>query len=612
MYGVATDNQYPYRVYGAQQDWSTVCIPSREWMGARSTAQMMDLGYSESGITQVHPTDPNILFTGDHHWLLKIDKRTRHANYISVSDELHYGWGNRDIPLRFAWTFPVLQSEHDNKTLLIGSQFVHRTRDEGRTWEVISPDLTRADPGTLEPTPIKGQPVPGTPPHWGPLTRDSNGDQWYASLVTLAESSENRETIWTGSDDGLVHVTRDGGTSWQNVTPKQIPPFSLINRIDGSSHDPATAYVAATRYRGDDFRPYLLKTNDFGTTWNRIDQTLPQDSFCRVIRHDPVVTGMLYCGTETGVHVSFDDGKQWHTLQNDLPRVPVHDMEVKGNELVIATHGRGFWILNGLELLRHVARERDVTEPTLVAPAKTVMSIGTLATPGLRQGTSFYFWLPQMPQIASELTITDANDANVRTWKWLPHGGADGNQRLTRGWNVFTWDHRSEDEVPLPGAVLRVDPKIGPRVPPGTYAVEFVVDGVKRRRTLELLQDPRSRATPDALVDKYEFQVRIRDKLTMVNELIIDLRAFRDRVTAPALTQELTDIEEQLIQFRAVVAKHLHSNPIKLVNKLYVLADRVSHSDDRPTVAQTRLFEQLSAAADQQMQKYTKLRESQE
>ncbi len=360
FYHVTTDNQIPYRVYGAQQDNSTMSVPSRSRYAAILSSDYDEVGGGESGYIQVRPDDPNIIYAGNYQgYLTRYDKRTGQRRDITVWPEGSMGWPAQDLKYRFQWTYPIVISPYDPNTLYVTGNHVLRSTDEGDSWEEISPDLTRNDPSRLGAS-------------GGPITKDNVGTEYYGTIFAFAESPVERGVFWAGSDDGLVHVSRDGGGSWEQVTPEELPEWALISIIEPSPHDPAVAYLAATRYKLDDFTPYLFKTDDYGQHWTPIAAGLPNDVFTRVIREDPAHRGLLYAGTETGVYVSLDDGQHWQSLRLNLPVVPIHDLQVKGSDLVAATHGRSFWILDDLTPLHALAREGEPGDLRLFSPRATV------------------------------------------------------------------------------------------------------------------------------------------------------------------------------------------------------------------------------------------------
>ena len=372
IYTLTVDNRFPYYLYGSQQDWGSVAVSSRPRFKELAGGDEYETANSEGGYTAVRPDNHNILYVGDHHWMFRSDLESGYHQYITPRDDNYYGWGTADIEHRIFWTFPILLSPHNPNVLYMGSQYVLKTTNEGDTWETISPDLTLADPKTMELTPFYGRDISANGPYWGPLTRDSNGDNWYATIYTIAESPLKEGLIWTGSDDGLVYVTLNDGKKWRNVTPKNLPECTLVSRIEPSPFDPGTAYFAATRYKVDDLGIYLYKTTNYGKGWKAITKGIDKEDFVRVVRADPVRRDLLFAGSETGIYVSFDDGSNWQRIQQNLPHVPVYDMKIKKGDLAIATHGRGFWILDDLSLLRQWDEKQVHENVHLYKPRSTV------------------------------------------------------------------------------------------------------------------------------------------------------------------------------------------------------------------------------------------------
>ena len=411
FYHVATDNQFPYRVYGTQQDNSAISVPSWSAKGAIPWDDCYTVGGSESGHIAVHPQDPNLVFSGaigsspgGGGNFLRYDRATDQTRIITVWPELTTGMGAKAMKYRFQWTFPIQFSPHDPDVLYAAANQLFRSRDQGGSWEAISPDLTRNDPSKLGPS-------------GGPITKDSTGAEVYCTIFAFVESPHENGVFWTGSDDGLVHISRDGGATWDNVTPEDLPEWSLVCMIEQSPHDPATAYLAATRYKLDDTRPMLYKTTDYGQSWTQIVNGIPTNDFTRVVREDPSRRGLLYAGTETGVYVSFDDGSSWQPLQANLPRAPIYDLAVKGTDLVASTHGRSFWVLDDLTLLHQVADSAPGSEFSLLAPRPTYRvraasglngSAGPGKNYGIAFGTPLAFYETKKPGGPSDIVFLDS------------------------------------------------------------------------------------------------------------------------------------------------------------------------------------------------------------
>jgi photosystem II stability/assembly factor-like uncharacterized protein len=413
FYRVALDNDFPYHIYGAQQDNSTVRIASRTTDFGITREDWYDVGGGESGWIAPYPKDSEIVFAGSYGGLItRFDHHTGQLRDVSPWPENPMGHGAADLKYRFQWNFPILFSPHDAETLYTAGNVLFKSTNQGQSWEVISPDLTRNDRSK--------QGSSG-----GPITKDNTSIEYFDTIFTVMESPIEKGTIWAGSDDGLVHVTRDAGKSWQNVTPKGIPDWIQINSIEASPNDAATAYVAATMYKFDDFRPYLYKTNDYGRTWKKITRGIPDSSFTRVIREDPNRRGLLYAGTETGMYVSFDDGENWQTLQLNLPVVPIADLVIHkdSRQLVAATQGRSFWILDNLAVLHQMPEAANASNAFLFKPEDVYRMQGGGGTPlpptatigqNPANGATVYYYLKSKPTGIVTLEFLDASGKSIR------------------------------------------------------------------------------------------------------------------------------------------------------------------------------------------------------
>ena len=600
VYTLATDNRFPYWLYGSVQDWGSYTVSSRPRGGRNGTAYESRTINSEAGYTALDPDNPNILFVSDHHWMHRVDVKASNSRFISPSDELHYGWGTADQQYRFFWVFPVIWSQHSG-SLYAGSQYVHKSTDEGHSWTVISPDLTAAEPETLERTPLRGRDTSDNAPYWGPLTRDSNGDNWNATLYTIAESPLRKGLIWTGSDDGRIHITRNDGRRWTNVTPPDLPPRTIVSRIDPSPFEPGGAYVAAMRYKVDDMRPYIYKTSDFGRSWETITDGLPEDDFVRVVRADPDRPGLLYAGTETAVYFSLNDGADWRSLQSNLPHTPIHDMQVKDQDLVVATHGRGFWVLDDITVF-HQMNEPTADRTHLYRPRDTrryrpVHRGAFLASP--QPSGVFVTYHLERPAQDIALRFLDGKGGQISVFSDVPN---------TAGINRFVWtDQRYPGAEELEGHPTRSSRNIGPLALPGDYRVELVVDGQVRGQTFSLLKDPNVQASQRDLEEQFDFAITIRDEITDINRTVLAIRRLRTDLLArsqarpdlePAasdLNERLYDMEDVLTAYTVRYRMQYHAIAVKLDDKLYNLARRVIAGDGRPTAAQRELFAEFQA-----------------
>ena len=397
FYHVTTDTNFPYRVYGTQQDGSSISIPSRSATGAITQTDWYCVGGGEAGYVAVRPDDPNIVYAAHSGGgpMSRYDRRTGQGLDVKVWPERASNLTPENLKYRFQWTFPIVISPHDPNVLYAAGNHVFRSTTDGASWDEISPDLTRNDVkcgGASE-----GAPAEGLPP---------------CTIFAFDESKVERGVLWAGSDDGLVHVSRDNGGTWKNVTPPGLPGWSLVSIIDPSPHDAATAYVAAAAYKLDDYRPYLFKTNDYGETWTQITNGIPDNDFTRVVREDPARRGLLYAGTETGIYVSFDDGGNWQSLQLNLPVVPIHDFVIKDNDLVVATHGRAFWILDDLTPLHQISQESSQAPAILYKP---------------REGYRFPMWRPLRPDASSVAGMNYDRGAGPVIFSWYTEKDAEGN-----------------------------------------------------------------------------------------------------------------------------------------------------------------------------------------
>ena len=654
MYHVTTDNRFPYRVYGSQQDNTAISLPSASVEGAIHERDWFEPGGGESGYIGVKPDDPDLVVASGpigprafNDRMKLYNHRTGQRRDITVWPEL-YGWalGAVDLKFRFQWTFPIFFSQHNPDALYVAGNHVFRSRDLGTTWEMLSPDLTRNDPTKLQSS-------------GGPITRDNTGAEVYCAIFALAESPRTEGVFWAGSDDGLVHLSRDGGKSWADITPSELPEWALISIIEPSAHADGTAYLAATRYKSDDTAPYLYRTTDWGQTWTRITEGIPAGDFTRVIREDPHRRGLLYAGTESGLYVSFDDGGHWQRAGGNLPIVPIHDLVIKGTDMVVATHGRSFWILDDLTPLRELRELRELHESRdgasstplhLFAPRPTVrMRIGGGSwgdeVVGMANydhaATSIIAYLPvkkggqwtkaylnggtnppngvivqyHLASSAEALTldILDGSGAVIRTY---PHDALPS----AAGGNRFVWDMRHGGATKLEADDLNVwQREVGPLVLPGTYTVRVRMGTHEMTRQVEILRDPRIDASDDDLRAQHDLLLAIRDRLTDTNRAIARIRTVRGQVsnwetrltTTPQdekqatvlaagkeLTAQLAAIEHELIDVRS---KEPTLFPIALNEKWNALFDHVDSADYVPTHNGQVVFGELSQRLDAQL-----------
>jgi photosystem II stability/assembly factor-like uncharacterized protein len=657
FYHVTTDNQVPYRVYGAQQDNSTITVPSRSRLAAITQSDYYEIGGGESGYIAVRPDNPNIVYAGSYlGYLTRYDHSTGQLREISVWPEYASGWAAKDVKYRFQWTFPILLSPHDPNVLYATGNRVFRSTDEGSSWQEISPDLSRNDPSTME---LSG----------GLITKDNTGTEHYGTIFAFAESPLERGLFWAGSDDGLIHISRDNGETWENVTPQDLPEWALISIIEPSSHDPATAYVAATRYKLDDFQPYLYKTQNYGKTWTKITTGIPDDDFTRVIREDPERRGLLFAGTETGIYVSFDDGAHWQSLRLNLPAVPIHDLVIKDSDLVVATHGRAFWILDDISPLRLMSDEVRESKVHLFPPrpayrflssggfhdkptaGKSYTSSGVFILAYRQQekptgekvskylaagqnppsGVIVHYYLKEKPEGKITLTFVDGKGKEIKTFssEEKKEGKAesevtdvDGKKKDKKegphapkeaGANRFVWDMRYAEPVKIEGYKDSEDFLTGPLAPPGTYQVQLKVGEQTYSAQFQIDKEPGVPSSQEELQAQFELLLAIRDKVSEVHNTIKTIRDIRRQVeewehrakehaanetigaAAKPLKEKLTTIEGALFHGKAKEQIDVLDFPVQLSAKIAVLASVVASGETAPTRQMRQVFDDLSA-----------------
>src|SRR6266540_3953157 len=610
FYHVIATTHVPYKVCGSQQDNSTVCIASRTDGGSIGEKDWYEVGGGESGWIAARADDPDIVYAGSYSYLSRLDVRTGQERNIFPWPDNPMGWGAGDLKYRFQWTFPVVLSPFNPNVLYAGANVIFRTTTEGQTWEAISSDLTRNDKSKEGPS-------------GGPITKDNTSVEYYNTVFVIAPSPRDSNVIWVGTDDGLVHVTRDGGKTWQNVTPKDLPEWTLVSAVEASPHDPATAYLAATRYKLDDFRPYIYKTSDYGRSWRKIVAGIPETHFTRAVREDPARRGLLFAGTEFGAYVSFDDGGSWQSLQLNLPVVPIHDLTVKDHDLAAATHGRAFWVLDDITPLeqltdevargeRHLVTPRDAVRfrgPGFV-PARSLAAIG--ANPP--NGAMVYFYLKGKPDGEVTLDILDARDSLVRRYSSRAKEAADS-LKVEAGLNRFVWDLRYPDAHRFKGLVFWAGSTRGPLAVPGTYKARLAVGSWSETREFQVVKDPRVKATQEDLQKQFDLLVRIRDRVSAANDAVKQIREVKEQLDAVAararqlpdgkpaalarhadsLKSMLGTVEQAIYQVRNRASEDPLNFPIRVNNKLASLAGVVGSADAPPTDQAYQVFDQLSA-----------------
>jgi len=621
FYNVFTTRHVPYHVCGAQQDNSTACVGSQAQAGAGEGSLppiFYAAGGGESGYIAPDPNDVNVFYAGSYGgFLSRLDRETGQQRAVNIYPNNPMGYSAIDIKERFQWTYPIVFSPVDGKTLYAASQHLWRTTNGGQSWEKISPNLTRSDPKTMQAS-------------GGPITRDQTGVETYAVIFTIAASWQDANTIWTGSDDGWVHVTRDGGKNWEKVTPPDLPDFTRISLIEVSPHQDGVAYLAGNRYQLGDRRPYLYKTADFGKTWSQIVTGIPENDFPRTIREDPKRRGLLYVGTEHGIYVSFNDGASWQSLKLNLPTTPVHGIVVEERDLVIGTHGRGFYILDNIGVLRQATPELT-NDNLFVFETFNPMR-------GRDRNVTFDYYLGKG---ADEVKIEflDAQGGVLRSFTGTPKaaetpepqgdgggffGGGPPRVGVAKGMNRFTWDMRYEGAIVFPGMIMwAAQPQRGPAAPPGKYSVRITANGETKTRDFSLGIDPRLVAdgiTEAYLLEQFKLSQQVRDKVTAANMAVVQIRGIRDQINqrlekvgprrkaeiqklADSVLNSLASVEQEVYQVRNQSGQDPLNYPIKLNNKIAALMGIIESADHRPTQQTYEVFDELSKALDAELQK---------
>jgi photosystem II stability/assembly factor-like uncharacterized protein len=625
FYNVFTTRHVPYHVCGAQQDNSTACVGSQNNPGAGEGSLppiFYAVGGGESGYIAPDPKDLAVFFAGSYGgFLSRLDRDTGQQRAVNIYPNNPMGWSSIDIKERFQWTFPIVFSPTQPDVLYASSQHLWRTTNGGQRWEKISPNLTRSDPKTMQAS-------------GGPITKDQTGVETYAVIFTIAPSWQDANTIWTGSDDGWVHVTRDGGKNWERVTPPDLPDFTRIGLIESSPHQNGVAYLAGNRYQQGDRRPYFYKTADFGKTWTKIVTGIPDNDFARVIREDKKRRGLLYAGTEHGVYVSFNDGATWQSLRLNLPVTPVHGIVSEERDLVIGTHGRGFYILDDINVLRQAAGDITASALHVFQPTDPLR--------GLNNNVAIdYFLGKDADQVKIE--FVDGTGRVLRTFTGTakdpaptpggPGGGGGGGGfgfggggprvGTRKGMNRFTWDLRQEGAVVFPGMIMwAAQPQRGPASPPGRYSVRVTANGETKSRDFTIGIDPRLKAdgiSEEYLLEQFKLSTQVRDRVTDANMAVIQIRGIRDQVNermkqvperrraeiqklADGLLKSLATVEEEVYQVRNRSGQDPLNYPIKLNNKIAALMGIIESADHRPTDQTYEVFKELSAELEKQLQ----------
>jgi photosystem II stability/assembly factor-like uncharacterized protein len=642
FYHVIADNRTPYYIYGAQQDNSTVAIATRSDEGLIDRADWYSVGGGEAGYIAPYPPEPNIVYAADYQGLItRYDKRNGQLRDITNQTELGDAGGAAALQHRFQWTSPVMISPNDPETLYHAGEKLFKTTDGGVHWDAISPDLTRNDKSKQQPS-------------GGSITIDDTGTEYYDTIFAVAESAVTKGVIWAGTDDGWIQLTRDGGKTWTNVTPKDMPEWSRISQIEASPFDAGTAYVAIDRHQNDDMRPYIYKTSDYGKTWTQAAKGIPDTTFVRAVREDPKKRGLLYAGTESGVFVSFNDGTDWRPLQLNLPRVPVHDLIVKNDDLVLATHGRSFWILDDLSPLRQFTDDVAKQAVHLYKPA-TAYRIhnpeqvpdeddhrASVAGTNPPSGAILYFFLKEVPKGEVAIEILDSQGQTIRRYSSLkaktPQEPLDPDDKkpekqikVEAGLNRFVWDLRYENANRVPGYYLWEynEGARGALAVPGAYQVRLTADGQSQTAPIEVKIDPRVQVSQADLEQQFNLQMQIREQLNRVYAAVNQMEDVRTQTealkrrlptddsahalaaSADGLTAKLVSARQVLINLRISANEDSLAYRPGLDGQLAFLGMIVDGGCDcAPTEAAKQRFEVLKKETDEALARWSELQKS--
>lgn len=618
FYRVTTDNHFPYRIYSAQQDNSTVRIAHRTDGYVIGESDWESTAGGESAHIAVDPLNNDIVYGGSYGgFLTRVNHKTNERQAINVWPDNPMGYGAEGMKYRFQWNFPVFFSPHNPKKLYTGSNHLHVTEDGGQSWKTISPDLTRNDTTKLGPS-------------GGPITKDNTGVEYYCTIFAAIESPYEKDLLWVGSDDGLIHVSKDGGASWDNVTPSNMPDWMMINSIDADPFVKGGAYLAGTKYKLGDYTPYLYKTKDYGKTWVLITKGIDSTHFTRVVRADPDKQGLLYCGTETGMYVSFDDGESWESFQRNLPIVPVTDLTIKNKNLIAATQGRSFWIIDDLSPLHQLNDVVAKSKFNLYKPLDSYRmdgGSGKSRTAGENHpgGVIVNYYVKDITDSTDiSLEFLDNNGSLIKKYSNHAKDKKDS-LAVEKGTNMFVWNMRYDDAKKFDGMIMWWASTSGPQAIPGAYQVKLKVGEDSIMREFNILKDPRIQSSDEDLKAQFDFLIEIRDKLSETHQTIMDIRKVKSQLgglkakldkedhadlleNIDSLEKKMDEVENHLYQTKNRSRQDPLNYPIKLNNKLGHIAALNGFGSFRPTKQEEELQKELFKKIDEQIAIFTSIK----
>jgi len=620
FYRVTTDNSFPYRIYVAQQDNSTIRIKHRSDGNTIDEDDWEETAGGESAHIAVDPKNNDIVYGGSYGgFLTRVNHKANTVRGINVWPDNPMGYGAEGMKYRFQWNFPILFSKHDPKKLYTFSNHVHLSTDEGQSWQLLSGDLTRNDSTKLVSS-------------GGPITQDNTGVEYYCTLFAANESPLKEGLLWVGSDDGLVHVSRDGGRNWQNVTPENMPEWNMINSIEPSAFQEGTCYIAATKYKLGDFKPYLYKTEDYGQTWKKITNGIPDEHFTRVVREDPKRKGLLYAGTEAGIYISFDDGENWSPFQLNLPIVPITDLTIKDDNLIIATQGRSLWIIDDLTVLHQLGEDKKGKEIVLYKPKNAYRTKGgTPEKPSLTEGQNHpngvitHFYLKELTEKDSvAITYTTMAGDTLASFK-NSSKKKEKKLEVQKGGNTHVWDTRGKGAEKLDGMILWWANLSGAKAVPGEYSVHLNVNGTSTSETFKIIPDPRAEVSVADMQKQYDFVSDVNTTVDKAHQSIKKIRKITEQLDAFAkqykdnpqtedlvqkaktMKEKFGEVEKALYQTKNRSNQDPLNFPIRLTNKLGHLNSLVALDDFPPTNQDIAVKNELTGKIDAQLKTFNAL-----
>ena len=615
FYRVTTDNAFPYRIYVAQQDNSTIRIAHRSSGSSINEDHWESTAGGESAHIAPDPKNPDIVYGGSYGGFLTRrdhDLNTRRA--VNVWPDNPMGYGAEGMRYRFQWNFPIFFSKHDPNKLYAASNHLHVTTNEGQSWEIISPDLTRNDPEKLKSS-------------GGPITKDNTGVEYYCTIFAAGESPVTEGIIWVGSDDGRVHVTRDGGSNWEDVTPSNMPTWLMVNSVEPHPTNPAGCYIAGTLYKEGDFKPYLYKTTNYGQSWEKIVNGIDEEHFTRVLRADPKMEGLLYAGTETGMYISHDDGQQWHPFQLNLPIVPITDLAIKDDNLIAATQGRGIWIIDDLTLIHQMNDAISDEQNHLFKP------MASYRFPGRQNKNVKSAGINHPSGVIVNYFLQDHDDTDTVTLsfyqgdelikKYSSKSKNKGEKlEVETGSNQFVWNMRYKDASSFDGMIMWSGSLAGPRAVPGEYSVELTVNDESKTQNFTILADPRLGISQEGYQSQFDFITEVNGLVSESHETIKDIREIKGQLKVykgilkdhedivseiSAVDSILNSIETSLYQTKNQSRQDPLNFPIKLTNKLAHLNSLTQFSEGPPTDQAVAVKEELAGLIQEQLDSYQEI-----